>query len=300
MPPWGHIMKIKPIAVICIMIVAAVWLTASPLMAENFLWQIADPKGGRAYIMGSVHLAHEGLYPLRDPIMKAFADSSALAVEIDMDALPPDALPAFIITHGLSRDQRPLPERLTEGTRTLLENSGHYNSLTMARMTPWLAALNIQVDELVARGFESKYGLDEYFINLAKTRKMPIVSLETLDDQMSMLTEMSDHEADLFLKSTLLEINDLPETIGAFLDTWNRGDVAGFTQVFFQEYDKYPDLLPLLDKIIFRRNEKIAAKINRLISRKTVYFIVVGAGHLVGDRSVLAHLAARGYTITQL
>ena len=296
----GSYMKRKLISVICAMLFVAVWLSASLLMAENFLWQVTTPKGGQVYIMGSIHLAHEGLYPLREPIMRAFADSSALVVEIDTEALPPEAMASFITTHGLSRDQRPLPERLTEGTRTLLKNSGYYSSLTMARMTPWLAALTIQVDELSARGFESKYGLDEYFTGLARTRGMPIVSLETLDDQMGMLAEMSEHESDLFLKSTLLEMEDLPRTIQAFLDTWNRGDVAGFAQVFFDEYDKYPDLIPLLDKIIFRRNERMAGKINRLLNRKTVYFIVVGAGHLVGDRSILTRLTASGYTITQL
>jgi len=285
---------------ICALVLAMAWFAASPLMAENFLWQVTAPKGGRIYIMGSIHLAHEGLYPLRDPIMRAFAESSALAVEIDTEALPLEAMATFITTHGLALDQSPLPERLTEATRALLESSGYYNSSTMARMTPWLAALTIQVDELGARGFESKYGLDAYFISLARARKVPVISLETLDDQMGMLAEMTDHESDLFLKSTLLEMEDLPRTVQAFLDTWNSGDVAGFARVFFEEYDKYPDLVPLLDKIIYRRNEKMAAKINRLLSRKTVCFVVVGAGHLVGDRSILAHLAARGYTITQL
>ena len=292
-------MRKKPISVVWALLLASVWLAAAPLMAENFLWQVTTPKGGRVYIMGSIHLAYEGLYPLRDPIMRAFADSSALAVEIDTEALPDQAMVSFITTHGLSRDRRPLPERLTEGTRALLEGSGYYNN-SMAPMTPWLAALTIQVDELSARGFESKYGLDEYFTNLARDRKIPVVSLETLDDQMGMLAEMTEHESDLFLKSTLLEMEDLPRTIQAFLDTWNSGDVAGFSRVFFEEYDKYPDLIPLLDKIIFRRNKKMADQINRLLSRKTVYFVVVGAGHLVGDRSILAHLAARGYTITQL
>jgi Uncharacterized protein conserved in bacteria len=279
---------------------AAVWFIASPLMAKNFIWQVSTPKGGQAYIMGSIHLAHNGLYPLRDPIMEAFAASSALAVEIDPEALAPEAMTSFIMKHGMSADKRPLPERLTAETRALLEKSGHYSPI-MAMMTPWLAALAIQVEELSTHGFESKYGLDQYFADKARARGIPIVSLETLDDQMSMLINMNDYEADLFLKSTLLEMNDLPKTIQAFLDTWNRGDVSGFAQVFFQEYDKYPDLMPLLDKIIFRRNERMAAKINGLLQeKKTVYFIVVGAGHLVGDRSILAHLAAKGCTITQL
>lgn len=293
-------MKKMPISIIfAVLLAAAAWLMPSPLAAENFIWRVSAPKGGQAYILGSIHLAHQGLYPLREPIMRAFADSSVLAVEIDSEALPPEALSSFVLARGMSPDKRPLPERLTPETRSLLEKSGHYSPM-MSGMTPWLAALAIQVEELSAHGFESRHGLDRYFADQARARKMPVVSLETLDDQMGMLADMSEGEADLFLKSTLLEIADLPQTIRAFLDAWNSGDAAGFARVFFQEYDKYPDLIPLLDKIIFRRNEKMADKINSLIRKKNGLFIVVGAGHLVGDRSILAHLAARGYTITQL
>lgn len=282
-------------------LVAVLWLAgaAAPLEAANFLWRVTAKNGGQAYILGSIHLAHSGIYPLRDPIMRAFEQAGTLVVEIDTEGLPKGALNGYVAAHGLSKDPRPLPDRLSPTTRQALLLSGFYRP-ELAGTQPWLAALNIQLAAMRQYGFEPEYGLDKYFIGEARARGLAIRELETLDEQMGMLTTMTDEEADLFLRSVVLEMDDLPETMRAFLDTWNAGDVAGFTRVFFQEYDKYPELTPLLDKIILRRNEAMAAKIDRLLSRRSICFVVVGAGHLVGDQSVLAHLAARGYVVTQL
>lgn len=281
-----------------LVLVAAVW--AQPLSAANFIWKVTSKNGGESYIMGSLHLATEGLYPLREPIMSAFARANALAVEVDSDSLPPEAMTNYIMAHGISRDKRPLLERLTPATRAILEKSDYYNP-SLSPMAPWLVALAIQMEAMEKFGFKTEYGLDHYFSGLARQRGLKIVSLETLEDQLNLLSEMNEAEADLFLRSTLLELDDLPKTMGTFLDTWNEGDVAGFAAAFFDEYDKYPELLPVLDKLIFLRNKKMAETIDRLLRQSNkVHFIIVGAGHLVGEKSILAHLAAKGYQFQQL
>lgn len=266
----------------------------------NFLWELAAPGGGRFYILGSVHLAYPGLYPLNEEIIEAFDKSGALAVEIDVDRLGLSTLTGYIQANGLSKDPRPLPARLTPETRAALERSGLYNP-ALDPLRPWLAALTIQMEGLRHLGFEAEYGLDRYFLRLAHSRGTPVLELETIDDQMGLLAGMSDPEADLFLRSTILEMEELPEIMNGFLETWRRGDAGGFADIFFKEYDRYPELTPLLDKVIFLRNERLAEKIHELMSAPGAepLFVVIGAGHLVGDRSVLTALAARGYEIKQ-
>lgn len=267
---------------------------------KNFIWRLDSPQGGHAYIVGSLHLAHQGLYPLNEKIMKAFGESDFLMVEINSEDMNPAALASFIRKYGYVDGGPPLPDRLSERTALALKNSGFYQA-AMAQMTPWLAALAIQVEALHQKGFKSEYGLDKYFIDLAKERKIRILELESLDQQMGMLVEMSPQEADLFLLSTLMEMEELPKMMTALLENWEKGKVDDFAQVFFAEYDKYPELKPLLDKIIFRRNQEMAAKIEDLTSRESgAAFIVVGAGHLVGGRSILAELAGRGWRAGQL
>lgn len=268
--------------------------------AKNFLWRLDSPQGRQAYIMGSLHLAHAGLYPLNDKIMEAFGQSDFLVVEINSEDMDPALMERFIKDHGYVAGGRPLAERLSEKTSRALKDSGFYQN-RMAAMTPWLAALAIQVEVMHKQGFRAEYGLDKYFIDRAKERKIRILELENLDQQMGMLVEMSQEEDDLFLLSTLLEMDDLPKVMTAFLDSWAAGNVDGFAEAFFKEYHKYPELKPLLDIIIFRRNQEMAAKIENLMNEEAgVGFIVIGAGHLISDRSVLAELVGKGWRASQL
>lgn len=294
-------MRRRPVAVLAAFLLAALGLVlaAAPAEARNFLWRITSKNGGEAYLFGSIHLAHAGIYPLRAPIIEAFERSGSLAVEIDLDGLPPGVLNSYLLAHGFSKDPRPLPERLSPATREALDRSGFYRP-EMASFQPWLAALNIQLTVMREHGFEPEYGLDKYFIGQAKARGAPVMDLETLDDQLRPLAEMSETESDLFLRNAVLEMDALPETLRTFLDTWNSGDPSGFGEIFYREYDRYPELKPLLDKIIIRRNHRLAAGINRLLDRRPPVFIVVGAGHLVGEQGLLALLAARGHSVTQM
>ncbi len=279
--------------------VAIFWL-AAPAPARNFLWEIEAPNGVRAYILGSIHLASASLYPLNPVIEEDFGRSAALVVEIDTEAMPPELVANFIAAHGYAADGRPILERLSPETRDLLRRSGLYRP-QLDPLEPWLAALVIQMEVLEKHGFTGAYGLDRHFIDQARKREMPVIELETLDEQMGLLADMNEKEADLFLRSAVVEMDELPNIIGDFLKTWRKGDTAGFADIFFKEYDKYPELVPLLDKIIFHRNERMAARINALLEKDgpRPLFIVVGAGHLVGDRSILVDLAARGYIVRQ-
>lgn len=288
-----------------IALVSLLWFTTALDDKQNFLWHITSPDGNgeKSYIMGSIHLAYPGLYPLEKPFMEAFEKSQALVVEINVDDLPPGTVTQYIKNHGLApaQDPRPLLERLKPDTARLLIESGFYNE-NMARFKPWLAALNIQLQVMTQQGFEAQYGLDKYFMDMAKRQGHPIIALETLGQQMESLSSMSEAESDLFLRSAILEMEALPQIMNDFLETWGNGDVPKFSRIFFKEYDKYPELQPLFQKIIVDRNHTMAAEIILLLdsdSSTKTYFIVVGAGHLVGEENILTLLEDHGYILTQ-
>ncbi|MDR0881503.1 MAG: TraB/GumN family protein [Candidatus Adiutrix sp.] len=274
-------------------------LTLWPTAPRSFLWEVISPQGGRAYLLGSIHLASPSLYPLSESITGAFSRAGALVVEINTEDMDPDLIGDFIKARGTASDGRPLLERLTPETRDILNQSGFYTD-QLASLTPWLAALAIQMAVLQQNGFEGRYGLDKHFIDLAHQRRLAILELETLEEQMGLLADMSEAEADLFLKAAVLEMAGLPGTISDFIAAWQRGDAPGFARIFFREYDKYPELTPLMDKIIFRRSERMAARLDSLITKERALFVVVGAGHLVGPNNALTGLEARGYTVSQL
>lgn len=288
---------------IAVLAAAAAVITAGllkPAEDRHFLWRVTSPEGRPAYILGSIHLADRELYPLSPAIEQAFTEAAALVVELNTDEMSGAVIDSFIMEHGLSSDQAPLPQRLSAETRAALEKSGFY-SWEMSRFQPWLAALTIQAEVLERHGFISRYGLDRHFIAQARQRRMKVVELESPEEQLGLLAGMSAEEADLFLRATVLELEELPKTMRAFLQSWRQGDVDAFSRIFFQEYDTYPELLPLLDKIIFQRNQKMAVRIAELVPQNSgILYVVIGGGHLVGRGSVLDLLTDRGFKVEQV
>jgi uncharacterized protein len=54
------------------------------------------------------------------------------------------------------------------------------------------------------------------------------------------------------------------------------------------------------DQLIYQRNADMAQQLETYMATEKKYFVVVGAGHLVGDRSILTLLQAKRYQIDQL
>jgi len=268
--------------------------------AELFLWRVTSPAGDRAYLAGSLHLAGPGLYPLPEPFVRAFDEAGRLVVEIDTETLPRKTVSDFIAGRGLAAPGRVLEDYLTPATRGLLAQSGR-NRPEYARYRPWLAALAIQLAALEENGFSARYGLDKHFLDQAAGRRLPVSELETFAEQMDILADLGPEEENLFLEATLREAADLPGTMADFLAAWHRGDVSGFAELLFNGFKAYPDLAGLMDRLIVRRNHLMLERLSPLLTASgPPPFVVVGAGHLVGEESLLALLAAQRYQIEQL
>ena len=54
------------------------------------------------------------------------------------------------------------------------------------------------------------------------------------------------------------------------------------------------------EMLIIRRNRNIVLKIDDYLKTKATYFVVVGAGHLLGEKGIIQLLKERGYTVEQL
>ncbi|MGL4208232.1 MAG: TraB/GumN family protein, partial [Candidatus Adiutrix sp.] len=196
------------------------------LHGAHFLWSLTAPNGGHAYLLGSIHLAQDSLYPLPETIMQAFEQSDTLVVEVNSANLEPAVLTAFMAEHALVQTSKPLATRLSPETYALLTKK-NLQTPQMDMMKPWLLALTIQADVLAAHGYHAKNGLDNFFILKAQSLNMPIMALETLLEQMSMFINMTPAQGDFFLRMTLLEIDSLPSAVAGFFQAWSQGDGPG-------------------------------------------------------------------------
>jgi uncharacterized protein YbaP (TraB family) len=63
-------------------------------------------------------------------------------------------------------------------------------------------------------------------------------------------------------------------------------------------FDKRLSLI--YEKIIYERNRSMASKIEDDLNTKEIYFVIVGAGPLVGNQGIIEILKRKGFVVEQL
>jgi uncharacterized protein YbaP (TraB family) len=60
-----------------------------------------------------------------------------------------------------------------------------------------------------------------------------------------------------------------------------------------------PKLVPIYEKLIYERNRRMVSKIEGYLKGNGTYFVVVGAGHLIGEKGIVETLGKKGYRVEQ-
>jgi len=153
--------------------------------------------------------------------------------------------------------------------------------------------------ESLKLGFDPNYGIDKYFLSKAEGKKK-ILELESLDYQIDLLSHFSDKEQELFLIYTLKDLNIMEQELDKLTQAWTTGDTKGMESILTRSVSEDKRLSPIFEKLIYERNRKMVSKIEDLLRTKETYFVIVGAGHLVGNRGIIEVLKGKGYFVEQL
>jgi hypothetical protein len=65
-------------------------------------------------------------------------------------------------------------------------------------------------------------------------------------------------------------------------------------------FKKHKEFRPLYEKLFINRNVEMANKILKYLKDDKNYFVVVGSGHLVGEKNILYLVKEQGYKTNQL
>ena len=126
------------------------------------------------------------------------------------------------------------------------------------------------------------------------------MELENLDYQIDLLSKFSDEEQELFLRYTLKDLDILSRELDELTKAWISGDARGVESVMRRSMVEDERISSVYDKLILERNRNMASKIDDFLRTKETYFVIVGAGHLVGDQGIIEILKRKGYLVEQL
>jgi uncharacterized protein YbaP (TraB family) len=153
--------------------------------------------------------------------------------------------------------------------------------------------------EILKLGLNPSYGIDMHFMNKASGKKK-IVELESLEYQFDLLSGFDDDEQEAFLRYTLRDLHVLEQELQSMIDAWKSGDTETLESIVKKSTSGDFDMSSVYEKLITERNRNMVAKIEEYLEDDETYFIIVGAGHLVGEQGIIEILKDKGYSVKQL
>lgn len=266
-----------------------------------FLWEVKSAQGGTAYVVGSIHLGRPGELSFPATMEQAFARSEALVVEVDVGAVDATALQRFILEQGMLPPGQRLSERLGPETAKLLAPAAERVGLPLAgleRMRPWFVAVTLSVMELQRAGYQSGLGVDRVFLDRARGTK-EIVELESAEGQLKMLSSLPEPLQDAMLRDQLGRSEQFTQGLERITQAWQAGDAEQLAALVFRD-SADPSLRPVYEKLFYERNVRMAEALGGMLAQPRTWFVVVGAGHVVGPEGLLALLQKQGHQVRQL
>lgn len=294
-------MKRKVAGILSVFLILILLISSSYAQNEKtFLWKVRS-ETNTVYVLGSIHFMKKEVYPLNKKIEDAFEKSDILAVEanvndigqIDIQKLMETAFYANndTLENHVSRETHELIKKEFEGTGIPL--------LIVNKQKPWFLALTLESLELSKLGFDPELGIDVYFLSKASGKKK-IKELESIDYQINLLSGFSDNEQEVFLLFTLKDLKSLDKDADALIRAWKTGDTKGMKSLITKSAPEDKSTASLYEKLLYERNRNMVSKIEDFLKTKGTHFVIVGAGHLVGDRGIIELLKKKGYSVEQL
>jgi len=114
-----------------------------------------------------------------------------------------------------------------------------------------------------------------------------------------MYSSLSDDEQEKMLWSAISHAEDLARRTDPLFEAWKNGDTEKMEKWVADAFQD-PELKAFQDQLIYKRNISMAQQLETYMATPKKYFVVVGAGHLVGDQGLVRTLQRAGYHVEQL
>jgi uncharacterized protein YbaP (TraB family) len=266
---------------------------------KSFLWKVQS-KASTVYMLGSIHFLKKENYPLSQKIESAFEKSDVLVVEANVQDQSKMNTQA-ILEKALYPPDESIADHLSPETYELLKGEAAKLGLPLEvinRQRPWFLSMALDAMELMKLGYDPSYGIDNYFLSKATGRKK-ILELEGLDEQIHLLSHLSDKDQELLLILSLKDLQNAGSEVNKLVRAWKTGDTTGMEAVITKSPREDPKLVPIYEKLIYERNRRMVSKIEGYLKGNGSYFVVVGAGHLIGEQGIVKGLEKKGFRVEQ-
>lgn len=286
-------------------------LMAAVTMQAQLLWKISGNGLQKpSYIIGTYHLAPVSFTDSIKGLKAALDASEQVYGEIVMaDLTSPEnqqkAQAAMMLPDGQTLDKLFTADEMTRINALVksvlgVDMTNPMVAQQLGKLTPY--ALQVQLGVLIYLkkhpGFNPNEGFDSYFQKEAAAKGKGIGGLETFDFQINTLYKSATMERQkqlLLCMADNLEFTE--EQTENVVKAFFTQDLDGIEKAMDAKLNNTCDGTPEeKETLIYSRNDNWMKQMPEIMKQKGTFF-AVGAGHLPGERGLLAQLKKAGYTV---
>ncbi|WOE76425.1 TraB/GumN family protein [Alterisphingorhabdus coralli] len=271
---------------------------AMPKEHQPALWKVSR-NGRYGYLFGGVHALPDGLQWYDNAVPGSLQDSATLVLEIDArqeDQPIPDTFRDMGYTPGLPKVPDRISAQLHDEYEEIAEEADLPDNAFTAQES-WATALSLAGLATTGLGVSKDNGVEAILTAEARERNLPIVALESAEEQFSYFDNLSEKHQTLMLEAVIADADEAKESYRELLAHWLTGDVAALAET------AQSGMLatgPVREALLVARNRAWTEPIAELIDSNKRPFVAVGAAHVAGEDSVQAMLAEQGFTVERL
>ncbi|MEK4229333.1 TraB/GumN family protein [Solibacillus sp. FSL H8-0538] len=272
--------------------------------SKGVAWVVKDDDT-LVYLLGSIHIGTPDLYPFNEKLLTAFDESDALLVEANM--LDQEGLEYFA-KKAMYVDKTTLQDAVSAETYAKIKKVAELYKLPMDQLVmqkPWMLSNVLSLlamDDSFGMTAEemSMHGIDMYFLLNAMLQEKPVIELEGIKAQVDMFESLSPEAQEQSLVDVIDSILEPSaeneyDLMQDWFSSWKKGDIVAFAESFQEMEGEASEFNEMLFGL---RDEQMAQKIISLLKDKEgTYFVVVGAGHFLIEKSIRYHLEKNGYNV---
>ena len=263
--------------------------------AEPALWSVSG-RDNTVYLYGSVHILPEGGFAIDGKLAEAWKNAEKVCMEIDPGAIDEAEMQRITIARVVDPQGRDLFTLLgldAEKAKSSAVAAG-MSLEPLAQFEPWFAGMMLSILALQQHGYDIEHGVEKIIETSAVTDRKPICAFETADEQLALFDTMPLELQREFLLQSIDEVGEIDSDMRRLLGAWRAGDEKALAALFDEDFEDYPELV---DRLVYDRNARWAEQLSGMLEGSDDVLVVVGAGHLVGEKGLPALLKKRGFKV---
>lgn len=281
-----------------LLVVLSLFSLSITSLAKTSIWQVSNGKN-TVYLGGTFHMLKPSDYPLPVEFEQVYKKVNWLVFETDIAKLDsPEFQQKFLQAMSLPSGKI-LADKLSAKAYSGLIRYAAKNNMDTGQLQqykPQMIGLIISLKELKKFGLTAQ-GVDDYMADKAKQDGKIITKLESIDEQIHYIANMSKGNESALILQTLDDVEDLPKDLTLLSQAWRFGDKSSLENVGIKPM--MADYPLVYRSLLVERNNNWLPKIERLMNHPESKFILVGALHLVGEDGLLEQLKRKGYHVKQ-